>query len=221
MLTIVYHKQGSCLQYIHVTLFTDIPSAPPSDCSFEQRTYRHSERFYHPADNCRTCVCTNGKVRCQRKPCTFTACSHPITQDCCQTCEGTAPSSPANILHLRVQGVFFSICTCIQFQHKTSSSLTFLVLSPQSPHSLLLSSTRCFFWQAAFTRGESELMGRCGMTHRTRVQRAFVSKAPSIVRKSDAHPPTVSTQSRGNAACPVMVSCPQHNSVFQQRSPGY
>lgn len=47
------------------------------------------------------------------------------------------------------------------------------------------------------------------MTHQTHVQHAFVSKAPSSVRKSDAHPPTVSTRSRGNAACPVMVSCQQ------------
>lgn len=56
-------------------------------------------------------------------------------------------------------------------------------------------------------RGESGLMGRCGMTHQTHVRHAFVSKAPSSVRKNDAHPPTVSTRSRGNAACPVMVSC--------------
>ncbi|XP_034443111.1 kielin/chordin-like protein isoform X2 [Hippoglossus hippoglossus] len=62
--------------------------APPSDCVFEQRTYRHTERFYHPTDNCRSCACTNGTVHCQRKPCPFTACSHPITQECCRTCEG-------------------------------------------------------------------------------------------------------------------------------------
>ncbi|XP_044050662.1 kielin/chordin-like protein isoform X3 [Siniperca chuatsi] len=62
--------------------------APPSDCVYEQRPYRHTERFYHPTDNCRSCVCTNGTVHCLRKPCPFAACSHPITQECCWTCEG-------------------------------------------------------------------------------------------------------------------------------------
>ncbi|XP_035499032.2 kielin/chordin-like protein [Scophthalmus maximus] len=62
--------------------------APPSDCVYEQRAYRHAERFYHPTDNCRSCTCTNGTVHCQRKPCPFTACSHPVTQECCRTCEG-------------------------------------------------------------------------------------------------------------------------------------
>ncbi|XP_044213158.1 kielin/chordin-like protein isoform X1 [Thunnus albacares] len=62
--------------------------APPSDCVYEQRTYRHTERFYHPTDNCQLCTCTNGKVHCQRKPCPSAQCSHPITQPCCRTCEG-------------------------------------------------------------------------------------------------------------------------------------
>ncbi|MEQ2287677.1 hypothetical protein AMECASPLE_015108, partial [Ameca splendens] len=61
---------------------------PPSDCMFEQRPFRHTEHFYHPSDSCRTCVCNNGTVRCQHKPCPFAQCSHPITQDCCRTCEG-------------------------------------------------------------------------------------------------------------------------------------
>lgn len=61
---------------------------PPSDCVLERRSFRHTERFYHPADNCRTCACNNGTVRCQRKPCPFAPCSHPITQDCCRSCEG-------------------------------------------------------------------------------------------------------------------------------------
>lgn len=63
-----------------------------------------------------------------------------------------------------------------------------------------------FLLQAAFMRGESELMGRRGMTHRTRVRRVFAVRALSGVRESAVHPPTVSTQSRGSAACPVMVS---------------
>ncbi|XP_034389852.1 kielin/chordin-like protein [Cyclopterus lumpus] len=62
--------------------------APPSGCVYEQQPYRHTERFYHPTDNCRSCACTNGTVQCQRKPCPFVPCSHPITQQCCRTCEG-------------------------------------------------------------------------------------------------------------------------------------
>ncbi|XP_014900210.1 kielin/chordin-like protein [Poecilia latipinna] len=61
---------------------------PPSDCLFEQRSFRHTERFYHPVDSCRTCACNNGTVRCHRKPCPSAPCSQPITRDCCRTCEG-------------------------------------------------------------------------------------------------------------------------------------
>ncbi|XP_072241827.1 kielin/chordin-like protein [Leuresthes tenuis] len=61
---------------------------PPSDCEYHQRLYRHTERFYHPGDNCQLCGCNNGTVRCQHKPCPFASCSHPITQECCRTCEG-------------------------------------------------------------------------------------------------------------------------------------
>ncbi|MEQ2187562.1 hypothetical protein GOODEAATRI_005923, partial [Goodea atripinnis] len=62
---------------------------------FEQRPFRHTEHFHHPSDSCRTCVCNNGTVRCQHKPCPFAQCSHPITQDCCRTCEGTHSHVPA------------------------------------------------------------------------------------------------------------------------------
>ncbi|XP_043980613.1 kielin/chordin-like protein [Gambusia affinis] len=61
---------------------------PPSDCLFEQRSFRHTERFNHPADSCRTCACNNGTVRCHRKPCPSAPCSQPITRECCRTCDG-------------------------------------------------------------------------------------------------------------------------------------
>uniref|UniRef100_A0A8C7YAG1 VWFC domain-containing protein n=1 Tax=Oryzias sinensis TaxID=183150 RepID=A0A8C7YAG1_9TELE len=61
---------------------------PPADCEFEQRFYRHMERFFHPNDNCRSCVCNNGTVQCHRKPCPSAPCTHSIPQECCQTCEG-------------------------------------------------------------------------------------------------------------------------------------
>ncbi|KAM8892202.1 kielin/chordin-like protein isoform 2-T2 [Spinachia spinachia] len=62
--------------------------APPSGCVYEQQSYRHTERFYHPTDSCRSCACTNGTVHCRHKSCPFAPCSHPITLQCCQTCEG-------------------------------------------------------------------------------------------------------------------------------------
>nr|XP_057932502.1 kielin/chordin-like protein isoform X1 [Doryrhamphus excisus] len=66
------------------------PQCPvaPLDCEYERQTYKHSQRFYHPTGNCQLCSCTNGTVHCQRKPCPFASCSHPITRDCCRTCEG-------------------------------------------------------------------------------------------------------------------------------------
>ncbi|XP_038124813.1 kielin/chordin-like protein [Cyprinodon tularosa] len=65
------------------------PQCPdsPSDCVFERRSYKHTESFSHPTDSCQTCNCNNGTVRCQHRPCPFEPCSHPITRDCCRTCE--------------------------------------------------------------------------------------------------------------------------------------
>ncbi|CAN9499249.1 unnamed protein product [Ophioblennius macclurei] len=65
------------------------PQCPASRsvCVYEQRSYRHMERFQHPTDNCRVCTCHEGAVQCQRRPCPFASCSHPITQECCQSCE--------------------------------------------------------------------------------------------------------------------------------------
>uniref|UniRef100_A0A3B3HMS7 VWFC domain-containing protein n=1 Tax=Oryzias latipes TaxID=8090 RepID=A0A3B3HMS7_ORYLA len=60
---------------------------PPADCEFEQRFYRHMERFFHPNDNCRSCACNNGTVQCHRKPCPSAPCTHSIPQDCCPHCD--------------------------------------------------------------------------------------------------------------------------------------
>uniref|UniRef100_A0A3Q3D7A8 Kielin cysteine rich BMP regulator n=1 Tax=Hippocampus comes TaxID=109280 RepID=A0A3Q3D7A8_HIPCM len=62
--------------------------APPLDCELDVQTYRHGERFYSPSDRCQLCSCANGTVHCQRKPCPFDSCSHPVTRDCCRTCQG-------------------------------------------------------------------------------------------------------------------------------------
>ncbi|XP_057692024.1 kielin/chordin-like protein isoform X2 [Corythoichthys intestinalis] len=62
--------------------------APPSDCESGGQIYRHGERFYSPSERCQLCSCTNGTVHCHRKPCPFASCSHPVTKDCCRTCQG-------------------------------------------------------------------------------------------------------------------------------------
>ncbi|KAM3870584.1 LOW QUALITY PROTEIN: kielin/chordin-like protein [Diretmus argenteus] len=62
--------------------------APPLDCVYERQHYRHTERFYDPGNTCQSCICTNGTVHCQRRTCPLAPCSHPITQECCRTCEG-------------------------------------------------------------------------------------------------------------------------------------
>uniref|UniRef100_A0A8B9HB12 Si:dkey-266m15.6 n=1 Tax=Astyanax mexicanus TaxID=7994 RepID=A0A8B9HB12_ASTMX len=62
--------------------------APPADCVYEVRSYRHTQQFHHPHDNCQSCSCTNGTVSCHHRPCPFAPCSHPILQECCRTCDG-------------------------------------------------------------------------------------------------------------------------------------
>ncbi|KAK7160533.1 hypothetical protein R3I93_008242 [Phoxinus phoxinus] len=62
--------------------------APPADCNVERQYYRHAQQFHHPIDSCQSCICTNGAMTCQRRPCPFAACSHPIVQECCRTCDG-------------------------------------------------------------------------------------------------------------------------------------
>ncbi|XP_072922836.1 kielin/chordin-like protein [Hemitrygon akajei] len=62
--------------------------APPAECQYSGLLYKHMQHFYEPLDKCRSCVCNNGTVTCQRKPCAPLQCSHSILQDCCRTCDG-------------------------------------------------------------------------------------------------------------------------------------
>lgn len=55
-------------------------------------------------------------------------------------------------------------------------------------------------------KAESELMERLGMTLQTHVRLVCAMRAPSGVRGSAVHLPTVNTRSKGNAAYPAMVS---------------
>ncbi|XP_067836581.1 kielin/chordin-like protein, partial [Heptranchias perlo] len=62
--------------------------APPVKCLYSAVLYKHMERFYDPLDKCRSCMCNNGTITCQRKLCAPHQCTHPILQDCCRTCDG-------------------------------------------------------------------------------------------------------------------------------------
>jgi len=155
-------------------------SDPPSDCEYDQRLYRHTERFYHPGDNCRLCGCNNGTVRCQHKPCPFASCSHPITQECCRTCEGTCS---------------FTLVP----QHKDKALLILKAFA------YLLYIHFISLLQAACMKAESVRMGSHGMTHQTHVPFVFVARAQSSVSGNAVHLPTVTTQYRDSVACPVMV----------------
>ncbi|MBN3291265.1 KCP protein, partial [Polypterus senegalus] len=67
-------------------------NAPPAECFYSGLPYKHMERFYDPVDKCRSCICNNGTITCQRKPCAPVLCTHPIVQDCCRTCDVTCPA---------------------------------------------------------------------------------------------------------------------------------
>ncbi|XP_070804020.1 kielin/chordin-like protein [Pituophis catenifer annectens] len=62
--------------------------APPAGCLYLGVSYKHLERFYDPSEKCRTCVCANSTITCQRQPCAPVLCSHPLQQGCCRSCDG-------------------------------------------------------------------------------------------------------------------------------------
>ncbi|RXM30472.1 Kielin/chordin-like protein [Acipenser ruthenus] len=62
--------------------------APPAECLYAGLPYKHMERFYDPSEKCRSCICNNGTITCQRRPCAPILCANPILQDCCRTCDG-------------------------------------------------------------------------------------------------------------------------------------
>ncbi|XP_070611087.1 kielin/chordin-like protein [Erythrolamprus reginae] len=62
--------------------------APPAGCLYLGVSYKHLERFYDPSEKCRSCVCANNTITCQRQPCAPVLCSHPLQQGCCRSCDG-------------------------------------------------------------------------------------------------------------------------------------
>ena len=61
-----------------------------SRCYFNNQRYDDGQRFPHPTDDCQTCQCRGGSVRCQPEDCSqSTPCSHPVTIPgrCCPVCD--------------------------------------------------------------------------------------------------------------------------------------
>eukprot|EP00062_Callorhinchus_milii_P024160 gi/632983773/ref/XP_007908814.1/ PREDICTED: kielin/chordin-like protein [Callorhinchus milii] len=88
--------------------------APPAQCQYSGLHYKHMERFYDPTEPCRSCMCANGTVTCQRTPCAPCLCSHPILQDCCRTCDGCLFEGKeyANGEQFADPGDGCSVCAC-------------------------------------------------------------------------------------------------------------
>uniref|UniRef100_A0A4W3J5X1 Kielin cysteine rich BMP regulator n=1 Tax=Callorhinchus milii TaxID=7868 RepID=A0A4W3J5X1_CALMI len=87
---------------------------PPAQCQYSGLHYKHMERFYDPTEPCRSCMCANGTVTCQRTPCAPCLCSHPILQDCCRTCDGCLFEGKeyANGEQFADPGDGCSVCAC-------------------------------------------------------------------------------------------------------------
>ncbi|KAG8440107.1 hypothetical protein GDO86_006046 [Hymenochirus boettgeri] len=103
---------------------------PPADCPYFGVTYRHMQRFYDPSDKCRDCICNNGTVTCQRKPCGPAPCSHPLQGDCCRSCDGCLLSGKelANGEQFSQPSDRCSVCVCwegsVKCQPKTCPILS-------------------------------------------------------------------------------------------------
>ncbi|XP_035826566.1 uncharacterized protein LOC101845560 [Aplysia californica] len=58
-------------------------------CFYNSRTYSSNQRFPHPTDRCKECVCSGGNVRCSAVDCSGAGlCSHPMSVpgECCPVC---------------------------------------------------------------------------------------------------------------------------------------
>ncbi|XP_058639313.1 kielin/chordin-like protein [Onychostoma macrolepis] len=63
--------------------------ANPTACMYDGLEYQNGQEFLHPADRCGRCMCWNGQVTCNRRPCPNPGCSNPITRpvQCCPVCD--------------------------------------------------------------------------------------------------------------------------------------
>ncbi|XP_071136828.1 kielin/chordin-like protein [Mytilus edulis] len=57
-----------------------------TDCLYDRKRYRNSDRFQDPDDACQECYCQDGTVRCVKKQCPAVTCSDPVQGQCCPEC---------------------------------------------------------------------------------------------------------------------------------------
>ncbi|XP_067245483.1 kielin/chordin-like protein [Chanodichthys erythropterus] len=57
-------------------------------CLYNRKEHANGDTFEDTSDQCRTCVCRDGTVTCNRKQCPRTACPFPVQGKCCPHCDG-------------------------------------------------------------------------------------------------------------------------------------
>ncbi|CAC5413567.1 unnamed protein product [Mytilus coruscus] len=57
-----------------------------TDCLYDRKRYRNTDRFQDPDDACQECYCQDGTVRCVKKQCPAVTCSDPVQGQCCPEC---------------------------------------------------------------------------------------------------------------------------------------
>ena len=63
----------------------------PKNCTVKGEIYQHGERW--EKDECKYCMCNDGRVDCESPPCDALDCTDPIKVDgeCCMRCPGKPP----------------------------------------------------------------------------------------------------------------------------------
>ncbi|KAK3570578.1 hypothetical protein QTP86_022525 [Hemibagrus guttatus] len=57
-------------------------------CLYNGVEHANGQRFADVSDPCGTCVCREGTVTCEKRPCPQITCPFPVQRDCCQSCNG-------------------------------------------------------------------------------------------------------------------------------------
>ncbi|XP_056333779.1 kielin/chordin-like protein [Danio aesculapii] len=59
-------------------------------CMYAGVEYLNGQEFADPSDHCAHCICSNGHVSCNRRPCHSPGCTYPTTRpdQCCPVCDG-------------------------------------------------------------------------------------------------------------------------------------
>ncbi|XP_048196143.1 kielin/chordin-like protein [Perognathus longimembris pacificus] len=65
------------------------PCCPSCDgCLYQGKEFGSGERFPSPSTSCHVCLCWEGSVSCEPRPCGPAQCPFPTREDCCPACDG-------------------------------------------------------------------------------------------------------------------------------------